>query len=158
MRSKVMTLCAWVSLASMAALSGCESVGYLASEMSGSAKPDGANAQAVPASKTYRATPAALRQTVLAVLTDQGYLYEEVAGGIIKTEPKVLGDPSKFAFFGASYSAKLQIRLEGSTVTYRARFDKKSNVTMSEPNMEYPEKENELRGAFFGELDKRLPK
>jgi hypothetical protein len=67
-----------------------------------------------------------------------------------------LGDPNKFTLFGASYSAKLTVKVEGSAVTYRARFDKKSNVSMGEQNMEYPEKENELRKAFFRALDKRL--
>ena len=40
-------------------------------------------------------------------------------------------------------------------MTYRTRFDKKSNVS-AEPNTEYPEKEHEVRSVFFAELDKRL--
>ncbi len=158
MRSKVMALSATAVLVGLVALAGCESIGYVKSELSGTAKPEGGSAQAVPMTKAYKTTPVALRQAVLAVLTAQGYLFEEGVGGNIKTEPKVLGDPNKFGFIGAVYSAKLQLRLEGSTVTYRARFDKKSNLTMAEQNVEYPEKENELRGTFFGELDKRLGK
>ncbi len=158
MKSKVMSPWATVALAVLVTLAGCESIGYVKSELSGTAKPEGGTTQAVPMTKAYKTTPVALRQAVLAVLTAQGYLFEEGGGGNIKTEPKVLGDPNKFGFIGAVYSAKLQIRLEGSTVTYRARFDKKSNLTMPEQNVEYPQKENELRGAFFGELDKRVGK
>ncbi len=158
MKTKVLMARSTMVLACLVALAGCESIGYVRSELSGTAKPDGGSTQAVPMTKTYKTTPAALRQAVLEVLTAQGYLYEEGGGGNIKTEPKALGDPNKFGFIGAVYSAKLQLRLEGASVTYRARFDKKSNLTMAEPNMEYPEKENELRSAFFGELDKRLGK
>lgn len=140
----------------LALVSGCGSISYIKDELSGSSKPEGGIAETVPPSKTYASDPQALRHAVLAVLSDQGYIAEELVNGSIRTEPKVLGDPTKFAFAGASYSAKLTLRLEGSTVTYRARFDKKSNITQGEQNIEYPEKENELRKAFFAALDKRL--
>lgn len=137
-------------------VSACSSVSYLKTELTGQAKPDGGSTETIPATRTFVGSPQAVRQAVLATLEEQGYVAEELMNGTIRTEPKVLGDPSKFALFGASYSAKLSVKLEGSTVTYRARFDKKSNVTMAEQNVEYPEKENELRKAFFAALDKRL--
>ncbi len=52
-------------------------------------------------------------------------------------------------FMVASYSAKAFNKLKGSSETFRARFDKKSNLTAGEENIEYPERENELRKDFF---------
>ena len=150
----------WLScgvLALATSLSGCGAVTYVKSELSGTAKPEGGIQEAVPPSKAYNTTPAALRQAALTVLEELGYVYEENAStGTIKTEPKLLTDTSKFALMGATYSAKLFIKLEGATITYRAKFDKKSNVTMPEQNIEYPEKENEIRKEFFAALDKRV--
>jgi hypothetical protein len=138
-------------------LSGCDSVRYVKSELSGTAKPEGGIQENIPPSRTYRAPPQAVRRAVLAVLGDQGYVYEDnPSAGTIKTEPKSLTDTSKFAFTGATYHAKLFITFDGSTVTYRAKFDKKSNLTMPELNVEFPEKENEIRKEFFVALDKRL--
>jgi len=137
-------------------MTGCGSVGYIKNELTGQAKPEGGTVEIVPATRTYSASSPDVRRAVLSALEEQGYIAEELANGTIRTEPKVLGDPTKFALFGASYSAKVTVKVEGSAVTYRARFDKKSNVTMGEQNVEYPEKENELRKAFFAALDKRL--
>ncbi|MGI8426476.1 MAG: hypothetical protein ACR2M4_07745 [Actinomycetota bacterium] len=57
---------------------------------------------------------------------------------------------------GANYSVKLFLKLDGQSVPYRAKFYKKSNLTMGEDNVEYPEKENELRETFFAALDDKL--
>lgn len=56
------------------------------------------------------------------------------------------------------FSARHFVVLDGSNVSYRARFDKKSSIVQPETNLEFPEKENELRRDFFAELDKRLPR
>jgi hypothetical protein len=106
---------------------------------------------------TFNTSAQSLRKAVLEVLEEQHYDYEEnPSTGIIKTEAKPVSDTSKFGFLGAHYYAKLSIKLEGSKVTYRAKFDKKSNVTMPEQNIEYPEKENELRKQFFEAVGKKV--
>lgn len=143
-------------LALALALSGCSAVTHIKEEMAGTSKPEGGIAELIPPSKMYTAEPQALRRAVLAVLEEQGYIAEELANGAFRTEPKPLGDSSRFAFAGATYSVKASVRIEGTAVTFRARFDKKSNITQPELNVDYPEKENELRKAFFAGLDKRL--
>lgn len=137
-------------------LGGCSAVGYVKSELSGQAKPEGGIAEAVPATRTFNGSSAALRRAVRTVLEDQAFIVEEPTGGSFRTEPKVLGDPTRFALFGATYSARVTVRVEGQAVTYRARFDKKSNVVTAEQNAEYPEKENELRREFFEALAKQV--
>lgn len=138
-------------------VSGCETVNYVKSEVTGTAKPEGGIQDSVPASRTYSASAQAVRRATLQVLDEQGYVYEENSStGTIKTEPKLLTDTSKFIFMGATYATKLFIKLDGATVTYRAKFDKKSNVTMGEQNAEFPEKEAELRKEFFAALDGKL--
>lgn len=138
-------------------VTGCGSVNYVKSELTGTAKPEGGIQESVPVSKTYSASPQAVRRSTLQVLDDQGYVYDENSStGTIKTEPKVLADVSKFKFMGATYATKLFVKLDGATVTYRAKFDKQSNVTMGEQNIEFPEKEAELRKEFFAALDRKL--
>lgn len=138
-------------------IGGCESVQYVKSELTGTAKPEGGIKESIPPSKTYKVSAKALRRATLEVLDEQGYIYEEnTSTGTIKTEPKLLTDTSKFSFTGATYSAKLFIKLEGTKISYRAKFDKKSNLTMGEQNIEFPEKENELRRAFFAALGNKL--
>ena len=140
----------------MVLLGGCSAVGYVKSELTGQAKPEGGIAEVVPATKTFSVSAPVLRRAVRAVLEDQAFIVEELANGSFRTEPKVLGDPSRFALVGATYSARVNVRVEGQAVTYRARFDKKSNVVMAEQNAEYPEKENELRREFFDALAKQV--
>lgn len=138
-------------------ISGCESIQYVQSEITGTAKPEGGIQEAIPPSKIYNVSAQALRRATLEVLDEQGYMYEEnTSTSTIKTEPKLLTDTSKFSFTGATYYAKLFIKLEGSKITYRARFDKKSNLTMAEQNVEFPEKENELRKTFFDAINSKL--
>lgn len=138
-------------------LTGCESARYVKSELTGTAKPAGGIQDIVPPSRTYVATPQEVRRAVEAVLDEQGYIYEENASaGTIRSEPRLLTDTSKVQLAGAYYYAKLYIKLDGASVTFRAKFDKKSNVTMPEQNVDYPEKENELRRDFFVALDQRL--
>jgi hypothetical protein len=138
-------------------MSGCESVRYVKSELTGTAKPEGGIQESIPISKTYNVSAQTLRRATFEVLDEQGYVYDEnTSTGTIKTEPKLISDTSKFAFHGAYYSAKLFIKLEGAKVSYRAKFDKKSNLTMGEENVEYPEKENELRKTFFDALTQKL--
>jgi len=138
-------------------LLGCESVRYVESELTGTARPTGGVQGTIPATKTYKANPQALRRATLDILDEQGYVYEEnPSTGTIKTEPKLLTDQNTVMLVGASYSVKLFVKLDGSSVTCRARFDKKSNLTMGEQNIVYPEKENELRKDFFAALDEKL--
>ena len=46
--------------------------------------------------------------------------------------------------------------MRGFTIKFTARFNKESNLTMGGQNLEYPEKENELRKNLFMALDKKL--
>jgi hypothetical protein len=149
----------WIAAAAVATvmLIGCETASYVTSEVTGTAKPAGGIQQSVPATRSFKGSPAAVRSAVLEVLDEQGYVYEEnPSTGTIKTEPKYLGDQSKVMFMGASYSAKVFIKLKGSAVTFKATFNKKSNLTEGGENIEYPEKENELRKKFFDALGTRL--
>lgn len=146
-----------VIIASLFFLMSCESVQYVKNEISGDAKPEGGVQEQVPPTMTFNTSAQSLRKAVLEVLDEQNYDYEEnPSTGIIKTEPKPVSDTSKFGFFGAHYYAKIFIKLEGSKVSYRAKFDKKSNVTTPEQNIEYPEKENEIRKQFFDALAKKV--
>lgn len=153
---RTLSLCQIIVLAGFM-LTGCETVQYVQSEVTGTAKPEGGIVESVPRTKQFKASPKAVRQAVLRVLDEQGYIYEEnPSTRTIKTEPLLLTEPSKVMFLGASYSAKLFIKLDGSAVTFRAKFNKQSNLTMGEQNIDYPEKENELRKAFFQALASEL--
>ncbi|OQX19270.1 MAG: hypothetical protein BWK76_05075 [Desulfobulbaceae bacterium A2] len=108
-------------------------------------------------SKKFPASNAALWKAVQDVLDEQGFFFTpDSASGRIKTEPKVLGDQNAVAMFGATYSAVVQVKVDGSSVSYKARFNKKSNVVMGGELLEYPEKENEMRKEFFAALEARL--
>lgn len=149
----------WITAATVAAatLIGCETATYVTSEVTGTAKPTGGIQQSVPVTRSFKGSSGAVRNAVLEVLDEQGYVYEEnPSTSTIKTEPKLLTDQNKVMFMGASYSAKVFIKLKGSAVTFKAKFDKKSNLTAGEENIEYPEKENELRKKFFDALGSRL--
>ena len=50
------------------------------------------------------------------------------------------------------------VKVDGSSVNYKARFNKKSNIVQESELREYPEKENELRKEFFVALDAKLTK
>lgn len=143
--------------AAFIAIGGCETANYVTSEVTGTAKPAGGIQESVPAERTFKASPKAVRTAVLEVLDDQGFVYEEnPSTGTIKTDPKLLTDQSNVMFLGASYSAKVFIKLKGSKVSFKAVFNKKSNLTVGEENIQYPEKENELRMQFFDALTMRL--
>jgi len=75
---------------------------------------------------------------------------------MIKTEPKYLNDTSKFRIIGSDYAAKLYITVKESKVTFRARFNKKSNLVQGTENAEYPEKENDLRKLFFDAMSEKI--
>lgn len=150
------SLSAAFTLMSILLLAGCGSAQYIQSELTGTAKPEGGIQEIIPPTKSYGVSAEALRRAVLSVLDEQGYFYEESSTGTIKTEPKSISDTNAFAFTGAYYSVKVFLKLDGQSVTYRAKFDKKSNLTMGEDNVEYPEKENELRKAFFAALDDKI--
>ena len=133
------------------------SCSYVSSELKGTAKPEGGTTEIVPASKTFSASHENVWQAARAVLDEWGYIYEaNPSSNTIKTEPKQLGDYQKFKFIGAQYSAKLHITVEGSTVALRARFGKASNLVQGGENIEYPEKENELRKKFYEDLSAKL--
>lgn len=137
----------------------CESAGYLKSEISGTAKPAGGIQEVVPVKKSYPVSNKKLRFAVIELLDEQGYIYDEnPSDGSIKTEPKLTADTdqNKFGIIGSKYYEKLKIKMRGSTIKFTARFNKESNLTMGGQNLEYPEKENELRKNFFMALDKKL--
>lgn len=135
-------------------LMSCGTVSYLKSEVSGDAKPTGGTTEVIPATKSYLAQPAAIRSEVLAILSDQGYIYDEnKSTGAIRTEPKLLSNAGGMM---VEYSARVFVALEATSVTYRVRFDKKSSITQGGTNLEFPEKENDLRKEFFAALDKKL--
>jgi len=140
-------------------ISGC-GAGYATSELSGTAKPEGGIKEAIPKDKEYSGVnQQQLWNAVQDVLEDQGYIFSaDSASGRIKTEPKMISDPSKVALFGASYYAVLAIRVKDSSVSYTARFNKDSNLVQDEKLVEYPEKENELRRDFFSALDQKVKK
>lgn len=139
-------------------LSGC-GAGYVMSELKGTAKPEGGINEVIPETKTYKANHAVLWKAVQDVLDDQGYIFAaDSSSGRIKTDPKVLGDQSKLAITGATYSAVVTVKVDGSSVSYRARFNKKSNIVQGTELLEFPEKENELRKNFFTVLDNKLSK
>lgn len=129
----------------------------ISNELRGTAKPEGGTNETVAPSKTYAANHDKVWQSVRKVLDAQGYIYSaDKSSGSIKTEPKYLNDPSKFRFLGSDYKAKLFLTVSGSMVTFKARFDKSSNLVGSSQDREYLEKENQLRKMFFEELDKLL--
>jgi hypothetical protein len=133
---------------------GCAEV---SSELKGTAKPEGGITESVPASKTYVVSHEKLWQATRNVLDEWGYIYEaNPSSNTIKTEPKHLSDTQKFRFIGSDYTAKLHITVEGSTVALRARFSKKSNIVMGGENLEFPEKENELRKNFYEALNAKI--
>ena len=154
---KLRYLIAAVALLASALLVSCSSASYVTSELSGGAKPEGGIKEVIPATKTFAPSAAAVREAVLAVLQDQGYIAEEnKSTGTIRTELKPL--PNSGGSIMVAYSVRVFITLDASTVTYRARFDKKSSVVQAEANLEFPEKENELRKEFFAAVDRKLPK
>lgn len=137
----------------------CSSVTYLKSELTGKAKPEGGTQQEVPATKKFSTNPSAVRKALFNVLDEQGYIYQENSSTLtIRTDPKPLTDQRSSGFFGAMYSSKLFIKLSGSSVTLRIKFDKKSNLTKGESNIEYPEKENEIRQQLFTAITEKLGK
>lgn len=136
---------------------GCQSVDYIKSEMSGTAKPPGGIQEQIPVSKVYPVSDTRLRQAIIEILDEDNYFYAENSStNTIRTEPKSITDQGEFRFAGAAYYSKMFIKLASSTVTFKVLFDKKSNVTMAEQNLEFPEKENELRKNFFSKLDQKL--
>ena len=140
--------------ASATLLASCGSVSYVTSEMGGTAKPEGGIKESIPPTRTFSQPPATVRKAVLAVLQDQGHLTQgDTAGSEIRTEPKALGSGGMSL---VAYSVRNIIGFDGSAVTYRARFDKKSSLVQAETNLEFPEKENELRRDFFAALEKKL--
>ena len=135
----------------------CSSIREVTSELKGTSKPEGAIAEAIPATKKYNVPHEKLWKLACMVLDEQGYMYESnKSTNMIKTEPKQLGDTSKFRFIGSDYTSKLYIKIEGSSVTFKARFGKKSNLVQGGEDLEYPEKENQLRKTFFEALDRKI--
>ncbi|MBK8863247.1 MAG: hypothetical protein IPN37_04320 [Betaproteobacteria bacterium] len=137
-------------------LASCSSVSYVSGEMSGSVKPVGGITESIPVTKSYSQSPEAVRAGVLASLQDQGYVMDLSSTATeLRTEPKVL--PKASSSMMVEYSARVFVSLAGSNVSYRARFNKKSSLVEPSTNLEFTEKENELRRDFFQLLDKKLP-
>ncbi len=132
-------------------------IGYFMSELSGSAKPTGGLAESVPVKKKYKASKSKLWNGVQDVLDEQGYFFSaDSSSGRIKTDPKILGNQNQVTMFGATYAAVVSIKVRDGNVSFRARFNKQSNVVMGGSLLEYPEKENALRKQFFADLDAML--
>lgn len=145
------------AIAVTAILASCSSVSYVTGEMSGSVKPVGGIAEAIPVTRSYTQAPDAVRRAALAVLQEQGYVIDTAStAGEIRTEPKVLQNASSSMM--VEFSARVFVTLDASNVSYRARFNKKSSLVQPETNLEFVEKENELRRDFFAALDKKLPR
>ncbi len=135
----------------------CESVNYVKSEIGGSAKPTGGIDEIIPHKKSYPVSNTKLRLAIIELLDEQGYIYDEnLSTGTIRTDPQTLTDQRDSGISGATYYSKLIIKTSGSTVIFRARFNKDSNLVQDEQNLVYPEKENELRRNFYMALDKKL--
>ncbi len=133
--------------------------GYFVSELSGSAKPSGGISESVPITKKYKVSKANLWNAVQDVLDNQGYFFSaDSSSGRIKTDPRMLGDQSQVSMFGATYAAVVSIKVRGGNVSFRARFNKQSNVVMGGSLLEYPGKESALRKEFFIDLDTILKK
>ena len=138
-------------------MADCESANYITSEITGTAKQAGGILAAIPAEKTFKANPKEIHNAVLDVLGEQGFVYEEnPTTGTIKTEPKLLTDQSNFMIQGASYSAKVFIKIKGSIVNFKAVFNKKSKLTIGKENTQYPEKDSDLRKQYFDALVRLL--
>jgi hypothetical protein len=149
----------WMILVGLSFLviSSCSDIKYVKNEITGKAKPAGGIEEMIPPKKDFSAKPEVLRGAVLSVLDSQGYIYEEnPSTGTIKTEPKQLSGQRQSGLMGATYAAKLFLKVSGSTLTFNAHFNKKSNLTMGGENLEYPEIENALRKEFFEAVDKEL--
>lgn len=132
-------------------------MGYFMSELTGNAKPEGGLVESVPVTKKYNVSEPVLWNAVQDVLDEQGYFFSaDSSSGRIKTDPRLLGDQNEVTMFGATYSAVVAIKVRNKAVSYRARFNKQSNVVMAGTLLEYPEKENELRRDFFSDLDAML--
>jgi hypothetical protein len=135
---------------------GC-GMSYVADELRGTAKPEGGTIEVIPQTKTFQASQEKLWNASKQALDEMGYVYEaNPASKMIKTEAKQLGDTEKSLGAGAKYFAKLYVTVESPSVSFRARFDKRSNVTMGGDSLEYPEKENELRKTFFNLIDRNI--
>jgi hypothetical protein len=120
-------------------------------------KPEGGITEIVPVSKTYSASHDKVWQAVKNVLEERGYIYEaNPSSNTIKTEPQLIKGATRAMFVGYDYYEKLHIVVNDSTVSYKVRFDKKSRSGNPILNVEYPEKENELRKSFFEALDAKI--
>jgi hypothetical protein len=138
-------------------LFGCSDINYAKSELTNTAKPSGGLQENIPATKNFSVDHARLRNVVLSVLDQQGYIYEEnPSTGTIKTEPLPLSGQRESGILGATYSAKLFIKIKDSSVTFNSSFNKQSNLTMGGENLKFPEKENALRKEFFDAVNNEL--
>lgn len=138
-------------------LIGCSDINYVKSELTNTAKPSGGIQENIPVTKSFPVDHFMLRKAVLSVLDQEGYFYEEnPSTGTIKTEPQPLSGQRESGLMGAKYSAKLFIKIEKSSVTFNARFNKKSELTMGGENLQFPEKENALRKEFFDAVNNEL--
>lgn len=144
-------------------LSGCS--GYL-DELHGTAKPDSMITEIVPVSKSYSATQDVVLAAIKKLMKSEGVIYEIVAGEDkdtvrLKTEPIVVQKASVMDLMLAksAYSALeiIDVSKDG-TVSFMARFAKswEGLGDQNTKNLQFPEKENELRKIFFDALDKEL--
>lgn len=145
-------------------LSGCS--GYM-SELKGTAKPDAVVMEKVPVSKSYHVPQDVALAAIKKVMKSQGVIYEIVAGEDkdtvrLKTEPIVVQEASAMDLMLAksAYSAQeiIDVSMDG-TVSFIARFAKswEGLGDQNTKNLQFPDKENELRKNFFDALDKELP-
>ncbi len=140
---------------------GCADI---SKELKGTARPDAAAAEAIPASKIFIAPYDKTYKAVTDVLDNNGILYEaDASKGKIVTENKDIQKISgwRALFLGSNYKAKQFIDVKKvndkeTSVTHRARFTKELQTVWTTTDKEYPETENMLRKIFFEELDKQL--
>ena len=153
----------YLSLAAALTLlnAGCADI---SKELKGTARPDAATTEVVPASKNYIASYDKTFKAVTGVLDNNDILYEaDASKGKIVTENKDIQKISGWRglFAGSNYKAKQFIDVKKvsdteTSVTYRARFTKEFQTIFTTTDKEYPESENVLRKKFFEELDKQL--
>ncbi len=136
---------------------GCGSVRYLKDQIAGTAQSQPVNQAIEPSASTYNAPASALRHATFQVLDEQGFNFEEdAATGTIWAEPRSPGDYRPAVEKEGDYATKLIIRIDESTVTYFAKFERKSRNQPGNQEMTFPDTENELRSKFFTALDRKI--
>ena len=135
----------------------CSSIRELRNELRGTAAPPGGISESILPTKSFSASNKKIWSSSQEILDEWGYVYDiNKSNNTIKTEPRYITDTKRFGIIGSNYQAKLYITIEKSSVTFRARFNKESNIVQGTQDVVYPEKENELRRKFFDAMTNKL--